>query len=227
MTKQAVAIVHVDAGTVRSVLAPAAGSEDQRVGANGESFRIVALDDATLVHLGIGIGSEPEELAERLHALLGDVLERHEEARGVPVYPSSYALEARTWAAAVEELGEAADWVKVYEDEGDGMADMLSAFGLDPKDVAEMQKQLQGPGGQDMFAAALEAARALSEQGAFNDIAERMRQMGAVDPSALAAGMGGLDLDALTREAQRVLAENPQLEEELRRALEGAGDEDE
>lgn len=222
MSKQAVAIVRIDAGTIRKELA-AAGGDDRRVGANGESFRIEALDDATLVHLGIGIGSEPDELADRLHALLGEVLEEHDEARGVPVYPSSYALQARTWEAAVEELGEAADWVKIFEEESaDDMGGMLSALGLDASDVAELQKQLESPEGGGIFAAALQAARTLTEQGAFGDIAERLQQMGATDPSALA---GGLDLEALTQQAQRVLAENPELEEELRRAFEEAGGE--
>lgn len=230
MSKQAVAIVRIDPGTVRSALA-SAGGEDQRVGANGETFRIGALDDATLVHLGIAIGSEPGELAARIRGLMGDLLEAHAEARGVPLYPSSYALEARTWGAAIEELGEAADWVKVQADAPEGMADTLRAFGLDASQVAEMGRHLQGAGGEDMFAAAMQAAREMSESGAFQDLAERMRGAGlGADPSAL-AGVGldamGLDLEALTKEAQRVLAENPDLEEQLRRALEGGDGEDE
>jgi hypothetical protein len=236
MSMQAVAIVRIDAGSVRGALA-SAGGEDQRVGANGEAFRIVALDDATLVHLELGIGSEPSELAARIRELLGELLDQHDEPRGVPVYPSSYALQARTWAAAIEELGEAADWVKVEEQLPGlaGMGDMLRAFGLDAGDLAEMGKHLAAPGGnEDVFAAAMRAAQEMSERGAFKDLAERMRGMGiGDDPQKLLeqmggasglGGMGGLDLEALTRQAQRMLNENPELAEQLSKALEGADD---
>jgi hypothetical protein len=235
MSKQAVAIVRIDAGSVRGALA-AAGGEDQRVGANGEAFRIDALDDATLVHLEIGIGSEPSELAARLEELLGELLEAHEEPRGVPVYPSSYTLAARTWEAAIEELGEAADWVKIEEETAGlgGMGDMLRAFGLDAGDLADMGKHLGAAGaGEDVFAAAMRAAQEMSQRGAFKDLAERMRGMGVPeDPQQLleqmggTAGLGALDLEALAQQAQRMLSENPELAEQLSKALEGGDDDD-
>jgi len=237
MSKQAVAIVRIDAGSVRGALA-SAGGEDQRVGVNGEAFRIAALDDATLVHLEVSIGSEPSELATRLRELLGEVLDAHEEPRGVPVYPSSYTLEARTWAAAIEELGEAADWVKIQEEMAGlgGMGDMLRAFGLDAGDLADMGKQLgAAEAGEDVFAAAMRAAQEMSQRGAFKDLAERMRGMGVPDdPQKLLEQMGGtaglgamgLDLEALTQQAQRMLSENPELAEQLSKALEGADGED-
>lgn len=227
MSMQAAAIVRIDAQSVRAALASA----------GEEKVRIEALDDATIVDLGIGLGSEPEELAARLRALLGDVLDAHEDPRGVPVYPSTYSLQARAWDAAVEELGEAADWVKVAE--GGAMAadvaNVLSAFGLDPSDVAQMEKAFTGGEDGDVFAAAVRAAREMAERGVFKDLAERMRSMGVEQDAQKAleragadarlAGMG-LDLEALAAEAQRMLDENPALEEEIRKALEEAGDDE-
>jgi hypothetical protein len=216
---------------VRGALA-AAGGEDQRVGANGEAFRIAALEDATIVHLEVGIGSEPSELAARLRELLGELLDAHDEPRGVPVYPSSYALEARSWAAAIEELGEAADWVKIEEDVAGlgGMGDMLRAFGLDPGALAGMGQHLGAGAGEDMLAAAMRAAEEMSQQGAFKDLAERMRGMGVPeDPQKLLeqmGGPGGLDLEALAEQAQRMLSQNPELAEQLAKALEGGDGED-
>lgn len=220
MTKQAVAIVRIDPETVRNALASA--GDDRRVGANGERFRMGELGDATLVHLELGIDREPDELAARVRALLGDLLDAHEEARGVPVYPDSYALEADGWDAAIEELGEAADWVKVSAPAAmsNPMSEALRAFGVDESAL----------GGQDdVLAAAMRAAQQMAESGALEQLAERMREsMGGVSPEdALRGGMGGLDLEALTQQAQRMLAENPELEEQLRDALGASDDEDE
>lgn len=240
MTKNAAAILHIAPTLVRDALAPAEG-DDVRVGANGEHVRIAALGDATIVHLGIGIGAEPEELADRLDALLGDLLDQHEEPRGVPVYPSSYELEAQSWEAAIEELGEAADWVRLDEEPAGGMAELLGAFGLSAEQLESMEGAMGAlpEGDRDkLFSSALRMAEELSKSGALEELAKRMHVFGAKDGEdqwkALErketgkerwSGLG-FDVDALADQARAMLAADPELEERLRNAIEGADEED-
>lgn len=236
MTKQAAAIVRIEPARVRDAFAAIEGKEDEYTGANGEPFGIVALDDATVVQLGISIASEPEELAERLEALLGELLDAHADPRGVPIYPSSHALEATGWDAAIEELGEAADWVSLEED-GGGLGDMLKAFGLGAGGLEDVQKIFAEGDRSALLSSAMRMAQEMAESGALEDLAKRMRIMQGADGgdeqwkqlerATATDRLGGLDLDELTKEARRMLEQNPELEEKLRSVFEAPDEEDE
>jgi hypothetical protein len=190
---------------------------------NGDHCRILALEDATIVHLGIPITGE---LGPRLRALLGNLLDAHADPRGVPVYPTSYTLAAKTWDAAVEELGEAAEWVRL-ENPRAAMADMLGAFGLGAGEIADIERAVASGDRDQLFSSALRMAQEMADRGDFAELAQRMNEQdlgNALDPSQL-QGMG-VDLEALTREAQRMLQQNPELEAQIRAAF-GAPEDDE
>src|SRR5690606_1901739 len=121
------------------------------------------------------IASEPDELAERLEDLLGELLDEHDDERGVPIYPSSHALEARTWAAAIEELGEAADWVRLDEGGTGGIGDMLKAFGMGEEDLKQMESLLAGGDRSALLSSAMRMAKEMAESGALEEFAKRMR----------------------------------------------------
>lgn len=236
MTKQAAAIVRIEPGRVRDAFAAIEGKEDAYTGANGEPFGIVALDDATVVQLGISIASEPEELAERLEALLGELLDAHADPRGVPIYPSSHALEATGWDAAIEELGEAADWVSLEGDGGGGIGDMLKAFGLGAGELEDVQKIFAEGDRSALLSSAMRMAQEMAESGALEDLAKRMRIMQGADGgeeqwkqlerATATDRLGGLDLEELSKEARRMLEQNPELEEKLRSVFEAPDEED-
>ncbi len=236
MTKEAAAIVRIEPAQLRDAFAAVGGKEDQRAGANGEPFEIVAVDDATVVRLGISIASEPEELAARLEALLGELLDAHDDARGVPIYPSSHALAATSWDAAIEELGEAADWVSLDAGPG-GIGDMLAAFGLNEDSMKEMEKMLGGADRDALLSSAMRMAKEMAESGALDDLAKRMRLLQGADGGeeqwkALERGnatdrLAGLDLEELGKEARKMLDANPELEKKLRSVFDEPEDDDE
>ncbi len=234
MTKQAAAIVRVEPGRVRDAFAAIEGKEDVYAGANGDPFGIVALDDATVVQLGISIAAEPAALADRLESLLGELLDAHTDPRGVPIYPSSHALEATSWDAAIEELGEAADWVSL--EAGGGVGDIFQAFGLGEGALEDVQKIFAEGDRSALLSSAMRMAKEMAESGALEDLAKRMRIMQGADGgeeqwkqlerATAADRLGGLDLEELTKEARRMLEQNPELEEKLRSVFEAPDEED-
>jgi hypothetical protein len=240
MTKHAAAILHLAPSRVREAL-PSSDGDDVRVAANGENVTIAALSDATIVQLGVSIGEEPETLAARVRELLGALVEAHEEERGVPVYPSSYELQAKSWDAAIEELGEAADWVQVRASQGGGMAELLGAFGIDPGSLGAFgidPKQLDALDGalgnadrEKLMSSALRMAEEMARSGALDDLAKRMGVFGPkegeeewkdVDRSKVGKDRWnslGFDVEALAEQAREMLAADPDLEERLRNAM--------
>lgn len=236
MTKEAAAIVRIDPARVRDAFAAAEGKEDVRIGDNGEAFAIVALDDATVVHLGIPIASEPVELADRLEDLLGELLDEHDDDRGVPIYPSSHALQARTWEGAIEELGEAADWVSLDEGDAGGLGDVLKAFGVGEKELEEMEGLLAGADRSALLSSAMRMAKEMAESGALEELAKRMRILQgasgedawkALDRGTAADRLRGMNLDELAQEARRMLDENPELGKKIRSVFDAPADDEE
>ncbi len=239
MSKNAAAIVRISPDRIRATFIASEGDESVRVGASGAPFRMVALEDATVVDLESPIAAEPDEHAARLVMLLGDLLEAHEEPRGVPIFPSSYELGARTWDAALEELGEAADWVR-FDEKPASVADLLGAFGLGNADMSSMQDALANMDQSALLSSALQMAQQMVQREDFADMAKRMRDLSASAPedplAALRAqggrmegfpDMGGLDFEALTREAQRMLQQNPEMEKMIRDMIGSGEGEDE
>lgn len=231
MALDAIAILHVPPTVVHEALPASKDDAALRVGKNGEPVRVVPLADAVCVHLGVPLASEPDALADRLDDLLEDLLDVHDDARGVPVYPSTYALAAKSWAEALDELGEAADWIDVDAELDNPMAALLG--GLGGGDMAAMMQQMQGlgPGGDPaaMMETAMKMMGQLAESGALADLAKAMSgAMPATDPRAALEQLGGagMDLDALTKQAQAMLDEDPELERKLRESLAASGDDE-
>ena len=97
--------------------------------------------------------------------------------------------------------------------------------------MAAFAEQLQGGGGADMLQQAMQMAQQLAQSGALEGLAaqmagaaspeEALQKMGA-GPDALGA-LGGIDLSSMAAQAQSMLADNPDLERQLREQLGAAG----
>lgn len=203
MTLEAVAAIKVPPGEVKAKVAP-----------SGQ--RVLALDDAAAVHLGVKMTeASPEALAARLRELVGDeLLARHEHPRGVPVYPASYAPDASTFDALVEELGEAADWIRVDEDaaEEDPFAAMAGLLGGAGVDLEALQQQAASGDPNALMQSAMQLAQQLADSGKLGELQEAMSGMlGGVDPRELLA-QSGISAEELER---RVGALDPAALEEL------------
>lgn len=85
---------------------------DTRVGSH-PGFLEHALEDAVLFHTHARFGHEPDELAFALRAQLGDLLDAHDDARGVFLLPDvalEHAMQAQRYDAVIEAIGEAGMW---------------------------------------------------------------------------------------------------------------------
>lgn len=78
-----------------------------------ERLHAQQLDDATLVHTGVGFGGDLEMLAHGVRTSVGDALDRHDDPRGVFVLPDVAEPKARTYDGVIAEVGEAGEWVRV------------------------------------------------------------------------------------------------------------------
>lgn len=235
MSMNAIAIVRIAPETIRQAL-PATDEEDVRRGATGGPVRIRALSNATAIYLGVPLTESPESLGLELATLLGDVLLAHDEARGVPVYPESYALEADSWDDAIAELGDGADWIPLPVPGGAAMPDLSALLGA--SGAAQLQgfaKQLEGEDGGALLQQAMQMAQQLAQSGALEGLAQQLAGAASNPKEALAnMGMGpdalgamGLDLGAIAKQAQSMLADNPELEAQLRAQLGGAAPDEE
>ena len=240
MSLSALAVLRIPPTVVRDAL-PAAGDDaDLRTAANGDALRIRALSDSTVIELGISLASEPDAIAARLKALLGDLLDVHDAER-VPVYPSSHTLAAGTWNDVVDELGEAADWIPVRAAAVDPFGGLMGGFpgmgGGQAPDMAAMAAMFQGGDASALLEQAMQMAQQLADSGAFADFAKNMAapagnaSTNPQDPRAALEQLGvssaqldamGLDLDKLATDAKAMLEKNPELEQKLRGAFESA-----
>lgn len=190
MTLEAVAAVKVPPAEVKEALA-------------SSEHRVVALDDAAAVHLGVKMTeASPEQLAGRLRALLGDLLDRHDHPRGVPVYPASYAPDVKTFDALVEELGEAADWISLDDEPEaeDPMAAMAGLLGGAGVDLEALQQQMMGGDPNALMESAMNLAQQLADSGKLGELQEAMSGMlGGVDPREMLA-QSGVDVAAIEQQ---------------------------
>lgn len=229
---QAIAILHVDPELAAAAL---------------EGATFTALEDCVLVPLGVPLTSEPAELAIALAEVAGPLVQVHHEPRGVPVFPTTYALAAKRWAAAIEELGEAADWIDPSAAAPMAGLDMGALMGaMGGADMAAFAQHLQGPEGAALLEQAMQMAQQLAQNGGFAQLAQQMGQSG-VDPEMLArqmqgggadspdltalaeqaqAMLQGADLSSMAEQAKAMLAANPELEAQLRGMIEDEDDED-
>jgi thiamine monophosphate kinase len=134
----------------------------------------------------------------------------------VPVYPASYAPAATTFDALVDELGEAADWVRVAGAEEpapqDPFAALTSALGGAGVDLESLAGQLQGQDPNALMQQAMGLAQQLAESGQLGDVQRAMMDMMGglgMDPQALLVE-SGVDVEAM-----REVLEDPSTLERL------------
>ena len=195
MSLEALAALKIPAADVRAAL-PA-------------DVKATELDDGVVVALGVKLTeAEPEELAARLRQLVGNALDAHDHPRGVPVYPASYAPEATTFDALVEELGEAADWISVEDepDAGDPMAAMAGLLGDAGVDLGALQAQMASGDPNALMESAMQLAQQLADSGKLGEVQQAMAgMMGGMDPREMLA-QSGIDVAALE---QKVASMDP------------------
>ncbi|MCU0691728.1 MAG: hypothetical protein MUF54_10030 [Polyangiaceae bacterium] len=241
---KAVAIVRVDPAVVKEALAaaPKEASEalggagfDVRLGDDDRPHKLLYFEDATAIHLGMGMEeASADAVAGALEAALGGLLGMHDDPRGVPVYPDTYALDGRTWAQVAEELGDAADWVPIGVTEviADPMAELLGDWGPGAADLSRLTAQLQGQDPGVVMRQAMQMAQQLAASGALHDIQRAMEQMMQGPPAQERRASGepqvqapngmaglGLDLTALAQQAQEMLNADPELQKRLQEQL--------
>lgn len=217
MAKNAVALVHIAPAAVKAALDPAPDSQrpeldrpslDAVEGADGKVYVIESFDDATAVHLGVPLGyDEPDVMGTLVAVALGDLIDEHDDPRGVPMYPSSYTPKATTWEGLLDEIGEALDWAPI---EGPELMDPMAGV-PDMSNLAAMAAQMQAQLPPEMLQHAMDMAQQLAQAGAMGDIQRAMQQMmQGESPSPM-----GLDLAEMARQAQRMLDQNPELQQKL------------
>jgi hypothetical protein len=224
MAINAVAIVHIDPSAVKAALDPAPEQErakldDERLdvveGGDGKYYVIESFGDATAIHLDIPLGhADPEVMGTLVAVALGDIIDEHDDPRGVPLFPESYKPKARTWAGLLEEIGEALDWAPIEGTEIVDPNEEVGAFGPGMGDLAAMAAQMQAQLPPEMLQQAMEMAQKLAGSGAMDEIQRAMQQMMS-DPTAENADPPGMDIQGMAQQAQRMLDDNPELQKRL------------
>lgn len=218
---EAIAVLAVPFADVTSKLTAVEASEGRYRGLGGQSLTIVGIGDATLIHTRAPFSAEPEELAELLRSMVGDVLDGHGDERGVLVFPDKAKPLAHDYQGIVAEIGEAGFWVPCeaapVEAGGPGAMD-AGALGaaleqlmgaMPPGLVAQMQGMLAGAdlGALAQAAQQLQSGFAGREhellaglQGSLGAAREMLGDAGAatgpeaaLDPARLAAGVPSED----------------------------------
>jgi hypothetical protein len=69
------------------------------------------LDDGVLLYTGARFSSEPDQLALVVRTMLGGVLDRHRDERGILMIPDVAEPSGRTYDAVAAEIGEGGTWV--------------------------------------------------------------------------------------------------------------------
>ena len=244
MSMNAVALVHIAPAAVKEALEP--GPEEERaklgdprldvcIGADDKIYVIEAFDDATAIRLGIPLGyADPEVMGVLVATALGDLIDSHDDPRGVPLIPESYVPKARAWDALIEELGELADWAPIEGPEiVDPAADMFGALGADPQQLMQMAAQMQGQDPSVLMQQAMQMAQQLAASGAMDEIQRAMQQMmqgqgmppgGGDADGGVPGGMPGMGMDfaAMAAQAQSMLDANPALRDKLMQQMGGA-----
>jgi hypothetical protein len=189
----AVAVLHLPFEDVTRELEPHEPAEGTYRSLGGSTVRIVALGDATLVHTMGRFGAEPDELGLTLRWLLGGLVDRHADERGIFVFPDVAAPKASGYHALIEELGEVGFWTpRVAADHVPerlaqaepgsleaAVRDMMAALppgaladlgraaaGIDPGTMARAAQQLQAAlgGGDPQLTAALGQSLGTAQQ---------------------------------------------------------------
>jgi hypothetical protein len=215
---EAIALVKLTPAQIDAAF-PAKGSE--RPGADGKPLKLIALEDAVLLILGVSFDIEPEEAGYEVRKRLGSALDAHDDARGILIVPDKARPRSKTYADAVAEVGElgfwakkvAADFVPKARPKRDEVQEDVTTTLRDDQTLGAQLQALFGESGAgfpgispDMFAQA--QAMLSSPEGAHlfaeaqKQVAAMMAQPGGLDALAKglreALGVQGLDSDVLT-----------------------------
>jgi len=186
--------------------------------AMGRSLMARPLDDCTALDLAFRFDTPETTLGSVLRRDLGTLIEAHGDERGVFVYPSVATLEATSYDAALEELGEGGMWVKVpaQADAQVGPNDALGVFqglagGLGPDILGQVQGMMgdlpKDEEGQPQLPAGIaEFAKGFLENPEMRGMLEGMAQQ-------MFGGDGEVPGDLLgkAQEAAQQVAGNPEL----------------
>ncbi len=91
-------------------------------------LRVQRIDDAVLLHTGLGFSAEPEELARGVRGILGEALDAHADPRGIFFIPDVAAPKARNYAAVVAEVGEGGMWGSLPDESSAASLGMPAGF---------------------------------------------------------------------------------------------------
>src|SRR5688500_12362757 len=121
MSVEAVVAVRISPSDLREKLGLVPASEiDLEVepgfevlrGKNGVPVLIRPLEDATLLFTLVSLrGTEPDEVSFAVRQMLGSELDAHADARGLLVFPDVVEPKATNWAALVDEIEGAGEWM--------------------------------------------------------------------------------------------------------------------
>lgn len=114
----AIAVIHISLGSVRAALQLYSKEEDGLfilTGADGQSVGVKGLDDGTLVFTGARFALDPLEASALLRRRLGDLLDRHQDSRGIFIYPDVADPKSTGYDDIIEEVGEGGAFVPVLD----------------------------------------------------------------------------------------------------------------
>jgi hypothetical protein len=213
MAIEAVALLRIAPSALEQALGPAGGGGEAQPGGAGPRWQ--ALDDAVLLFTRMPMReTDPEDIAAAVGELLGEALDAHDDERGILLFPDAAAPRARSYAAAVDEVGDLGEWVPVPDEApmDGGLGALMGQLG--PQIAAMQQQLLSDP-------AALQAAMAqvssllgvpTDPRGGMPDSTALLQAMGGL-------GMGGIDMGAMAAQAQRFVTENPDAAEQMMKSL--------
>jgi hypothetical protein len=164
--------------------------------------RVQPLEDGLLLHTPLDFADEPEELAQAVSSLLGELASGHRDPRGLFLIPSAAAPTARRYEDVVSEVGEGGVW---------------AAWSTAPQPSAAGMPDLSGLLGGMLGADALQqASAALPGLLAEPDALSKLMQNSSSQMPELARMLSGMGIDLgspeiqeLTRGLQQELARDP------------------
>lgn len=190
-----------------------------RLGINGVPVHITPVEDGVLVYTQVPFASEPEELARSLKEILGNVLESHDDARGVFVFPDVARPKSVRYNEVITEVGEVGYWLRPgTSDRTDRTTASVASSGmemdnlLDPFEVIDKFQRAFGTGDiQRLEDIRVQIENALSAQGGLEGLQRMLAQM---------LEQQGIRMEELQEHFSTLSDTNANFEEWLRQAQE-------
>jgi hypothetical protein len=220
MTTEAVIAIQIPISTLSAELGTMAASELAEAvvpgcevlrGRNGAPLFARGLEDATLVFTQASLRDvEPDELSHFVRLLLGDVLDRHADARGLLVFPDAVRPKARRWLALVEELGELGEWLPIVD--ASYVPERLKT--AQPGSLESVAAQLMSALGPDL--GTLQQSLLSGDATALEDAQRKIQELlTRPEGAGLMQALGQIDFDATLEQAQQLFGDQePETESE-------------